>query len=62
MTPFYHALDTGTLAAWLSVTGFGAVGVLLPDWRAAPPPPATAAVIETQWVEPEILLGDADRC
>jgi protein TonB len=60
MSPFYHALNTGTLAAWLSVTGFGTVGVLLQDWRAAPPPPATTAVIETQWVEPEILLGDAD--
>lgn len=61
MSPFSHALNTGTLAAWLSVAGFGTVGVLMPDWRDAPePPPATPAVVETQWLEPEILLGDAD--
>ena len=35
MSPFYHALTTGTLAAWLSVAGFGAVGVLLPTTGAA---------------------------
>ncbi len=59
MTPFYHALDTGTLAAWLSVAGFGAVGVWVPDWRMAPPPPPPATT-QVQWIEPEILLGDAD--
>lgn len=61
MSPFYHALNTGTLAAWLSVTGFGTVGVLLPAWRATlAPPPAPPAVLETQWLEPEIVLGEGD--
>ncbi len=59
MNPLTHALNTGTLAAWLSVAGFGTVGVLMPDWREAPPPPPPA-VVETKWVEPEILLGDAE--
>ena len=59
MNSLTHALNTGTLAAWLSVAGFGTVGVLMPDWREAPPPPPPA-VVETKWVEPEILLGDAE--
>ncbi len=33
MKSFFHALNIGTLAAWLSVVGFGTVGGLLPGWR-----------------------------
>ena len=61
MSPFFHALNTGTLAAWLSVAGFGAVGVLLPDdWDAPEPQVAKEIVTEAEWIEPEILLGEAD--
>lgn len=56
MTAFHHALNTGTLAAWLSVVGFGTVGELMPD--PPPPPAAPPAVTATQWVEPVILLDD----
>ncbi|MEI8038378.1 MAG: hypothetical protein WCJ14_08310, partial [Verrucomicrobiota bacterium] len=35
MTSPLHALQIGTLATWLSVAGFGAVGVLVPDRPAA---------------------------
>ena len=36
MTSFIHALNIGTLATWLSVAGFGAVGVMAPQWRSEP--------------------------
>lgn len=54
MTPLLHALNTGTLAAWLSVAGAGVTGLLLPDW-VEPPPPAVPAAI-TEWSQPEIIL------
>ena len=34
MTSFIHALNIGTLATWLSVAGFGAMGVLAMAIRA----------------------------
>jgi protein TonB len=56
MNALLHALNIGTLATWLSVAGFGSVGVLLPAWRSQP---ATAlpAELETIWVAPDITLG-----
>ena len=36
MTSFIHALNIGTLATWLSVAGFGAVGLMAPSWRSEP--------------------------
>ncbi len=31
MSPFFYAIHIGTLAIWLSVTGFGIVGTVIPD-------------------------------
>lgn len=59
MTSLIHALNTGTLAAWLSVTGFGTVGILVPEWRWSPSPKSLEEVV-TQFFDPEILLGDGD--
>ena len=36
MTSLYHALNITTLATWLSVAGFGVVGVVVPEWRVSP--------------------------
>jgi TonB family protein len=33
MSPIFHAINIGTLATWLSVTGFGTVGILVPAAR-----------------------------
>ena len=56
MNALIHALNIGTLATWLSVAGFGTVGVLRPAWHARP---ATAlpAELETIWIAPDITLG-----
>lgn len=56
MNALIHALNIGTLATWLSVAGFGTVGVLRPAWHARP---ATAlpAELETIWAAPDITLG-----
>lgn len=59
MTSLFHALNTGTLAAWLSVAGFGTVGILVPGWRWSPAPKVVEEVV-TQVFDPEILLGDGD--
>ncbi len=53
MTPFLHALHTGTLAAWLSAGTLATVGLVMPSWVGRPElpePPATQLI----WVEPEI--------
>jgi len=51
----FHALHTGTLAAWLSVAGFGTVGLVAPQWlgRSVIAEDSAATV---QWVEPQVLL------
>lgn len=36
MNAFTHLLNIGTLATWLSVAGFGTVGLLVPGWRREP--------------------------
>lgn len=59
MTSLFHALNTGTLAAWLSMAGFGAVGILVPEWQWSPSPKPPEEVV-TQVFDPEILLGDGD--
>ena len=57
MTSMLHALNTGTLAAWLSVAGFGTVGVLVPDWQWMPADKAADEVV-TEYLPPEIDLGE----
>ncbi|MEI6178102.1 MAG: TonB family protein [Verrucomicrobiota bacterium] len=59
MTSILHALNTGTLAAWLSVAGFGTVGILVPEWHWSPSPKPAEEVV-TQVFDPEILLGDGN--
>ncbi|MCF7675425.1 MAG: hypothetical protein K9M97_08775 [Akkermansiaceae bacterium] len=54
MTPFFHALNTGTLAAWLSVTGAGVVGLVVSRETQMPAPVESAAAAE--WSTPEIIL------
>ena len=52
-----HSLNVSTLATWLSVAGFGTVGVVVPQWHAeksVPPGPE-----ETQLVDEDFILGDA---
>ena len=56
MTSLLHALNIGTLAAWLSVAGFGTVGVLTSEWRWTPAGQASEEV-ETECLPPEIDLG-----
>ena len=58
MSSIFHALNIGTLAAWLSVAGFGTVGILVPEWRwypgENPVPVEVISVVEA----PEIALGE----
>ena len=56
MNALIHALNIGTLATWLSVAGFGSVGVLLPAWHVQPAA-ILPAELETIWVAPDITLG-----
>ncbi len=55
MQSLIHSLNIGTLATWLSVAGFGTVGVVVPVWQAVPAPPVAE---ETQLVDEEFILGD----
>jgi protein TonB len=59
MNPLLHALNTGTLAAWLSVAGAGVAGLLLPDREYRPRPPE-AEITTMEWKEPEITLEPED--
>ncbi|RPJ32402.1 MAG: energy transducer TonB [Verrucomicrobiaceae bacterium] len=55
MQSVFHSLNIGTLAAWLSVAGFGTVGVVVPHWH---PSPALPAVAETTVFDQDFMLGD----
>lgn len=54
---FLHSLNIGTLSAWLSVAGFGTVGVIIHPWQPEPSPPSESE--ETQIIPNEFDLGDA---
>lgn len=55
MTSLYHALNITTLATWLSVAGFGVVGVVIPDWQTHP----TILAVDTVTADDEgFTLGD----
>jgi protein TonB len=56
MTSFIHALNIGTLATWLSVAGFGAVGVMAPSWRSEP---KVTPLVQAQSGEDTFTLGEA---
>ena len=55
MQSVFHTLNIGTLATWLSVAGFGTVGVVVPEWEPVSAPPVAE---ETQLFDQEFTLGD----
>jgi TonB family protein len=55
MTSLYHALNITTLATWLSVAGFGVVGVVVPEWRSHP---KILAVDAAPTNDEDFTLGD----
>jgi protein TonB len=55
MQSLIHSLNIGTLATWLSVAGFGTVGVVVPQWEPVPAPPVAE---ETRLFDEEFTLGD----
>jgi len=57
MNSLLHALNIGTLAAWLSVVGFGSVGVILPGKRLFPNP-CHVDKLEVLKIAPDITIGD----
>jgi protein TonB len=59
MNSLLHSLNIGTLATWLSVGGFGTVGILVPAWKGGTLPERVDST-ETAWSEPEITLGSGE--
>lgn len=55
MQSLIHSLNIGTLATWLSVAGFGTVGVVVREWQ---PGPAPLLVEETRLIDDEFTLGE----
>ncbi len=55
MTSLCHALNITTLATWLSVAGFGVVGMVVPEWRASP---QVLQVDAAPTNDEDITLGD----
>jgi TonB family protein len=52
---FFHSLNIGTLAAWLSVAGFGTVGVFIHPFRSEPAAPPE--IEETLLLAEDFTLG-----
>ncbi len=55
MTPLLHSLQIATLATWLSVAGFGTVGLVI---HSETPKPASTAAMETRIIPEDFTLGD----
>jgi len=55
MQALFHSLNIGTLATWLSVAGFGTVGVVVPQWHPSPP----AAVAETEVIHQDFTVDNS---
>lgn len=55
MQALLHSLNIGTLATWLSVAGFGTVGVMVPESKHASAAPVVA---ETTVFDEDFMLGD----
>lgn len=55
MTPLLHSLQISTLATWLSVVGFGAVGVAVRNREPVRTP--DSGFLETVWIPEDIVLG-----
>jgi protein TonB len=56
MQALIHSLNIGTLATWLSVAGFGTVGVIVPQWH---PSPLVSGEAETTLINQDFTLGEA---
>ena len=56
MQSLIHSLNIGTLATWMSVAGFGTVGVVVPPFER--PEPVLPAVEETILSDADFNLGD----
>lgn len=56
---FLHSLNIGTLSTWLSLAGFGTVGVIVHPLDVLPPP--NDRVEETELVVNDFVLGDASE-
>ena len=54
MHPLLHMLQIGTLATWLSVAGFGLVGVIISQQHRPSP---VVGNPDTQWVSEDFTLG-----
>lgn len=55
MHALLHSLNIGTLATWLSVAGFGTVGVIVPQWH---PHSAVSMIEETRVFDDDFTLGN----
>jgi periplasmic protein TonB len=55
MNPIFHTLHIATLATWLSVAGFGTVGVLVPAWQDKS---VSTKMEETKLLKEDFTLGD----
>lgn len=56
MQALIHSINIGTLATWLSVAGFGTVGLIVPQWQ---PSPALPEVVETMVLDQDFTLGES---
>jgi protein TonB len=57
MNAILYSLNIGTLATWLSVTGFGTVAGLIPVWH---PEPQKAQLLDALPVSHDFTLGDEE--
>jgi protein TonB len=53
-----HSLNIGTLATWLSVVGFGVVGVIVPQWH---PSPVESGAVEITIADRDFTLGETGQ-
>ena len=56
MPPLFHALNIGTLAAWLSVAALGTVGLIIPGWKFTPKRDYQGN-LEVLIVTPDVTIG-----
>jgi protein TonB len=53
-----HSLNIGTLATWLSVAGFGTVGVIVPQWH---PSPVESGAVEMTISDRDFTMGETGQ-
>jgi protein TonB len=57
MNAIFHAINIGTLATWLSVTGFGTVAGLIPVWH---PETRKPTLLDALPVSQDFILGEEE--